>query len=163
MLVDIALEPKSVLSANVAKSKNRKSHDLHKHLHKYDPFSHNQELLLRTAYGYNTLGLPRNGLEHNIDNIDARVLQQFIMNNVTPNKCYIVASGVKNHKEYVDLVKERLGDLLPVPEHDFVRESSEYIGGEYRTWSESPETHIMLAFESVPYVHKDTPAFYVMN
>lgn len=38
MLVDIALEPRSVLAANVARSKNRKSHDLNNHLHKYDPF-----------------------------------------------------------------------------------------------------------------------------
>ena len=68
------------------------------------------------------------------------------MDNVTPQKCYIVASGIKNHREYVDLVKERIGEILPVPEHDFHRKSSEYIGGEYRTWSESPETHIMLAF-----------------
>lgn len=32
MLVDIALEPKSVLAANVARSKNKKSFDLHHHL-----------------------------------------------------------------------------------------------------------------------------------
>jgi len=68
------------------------------------------------------------------------------MDNVTPKKCYIVGSGVKNHREFVDLVKERLGELLPVPEHNYTRHASEYIGGEYRTWSESPETHIMLAF-----------------
>ncbi len=99
MLVDIALEPRSVLAANVARSKNRKSHDLYKHLHKYDPFSENKELLLRTAFGYHTLGMPRHGMEHNIDNIDARMLQQFIMQNVTPRKCLIVANGIKNHKE----------------------------------------------------------------
>lgn len=74
MMVDLALEPRSVLAANVARAKSRKSHDLHKYLSKYDPFSENQELLLRTAYGYNTLGMPRLGLEHNIDNIDARML-----------------------------------------------------------------------------------------
>jgi len=111
MMVDIALEPRSVLAANVARSKNHKSHDLYKHLAKFDPFSDTQELLLRTAYGYNTLGMPRLGLGKNIDNIDARLLQQFIMDNITPQKCLIVASGVKNHKEYVDLVKERLGNL----------------------------------------------------
>ena len=121
MMVDIALEPRSVMAANVARSKNKKSHDLHKHLHKYDPFSDNQDLLLRTAYGYNTLGMPRLGLEHNLDNIDARMIQQFIMDNITPKKCVIVASGIKNHKEYVDLVKERLGELLPVPEHQYGR------------------------------------------
>jgi len=74
MMVDIALEPKSVFAANVAKSMNQKAHDLHKHLSKYDPFADSQDLLLRTAYGYNTLGMPRLGLESNVGNIDARVL-----------------------------------------------------------------------------------------
>lgn len=74
MMVDIALEPRSVLAANVAKSKNQKSHDLSNHLGKFDPFQNNQELLLRTAYGYNTLGMPRLGMEKNIGYLDARVL-----------------------------------------------------------------------------------------
>ena len=121
MMVDIALEPKSVLSANVAKAKNQKSHDLFNHLPKFDPFALQQELLLRTAYGFNTLGMPRLGMAKNVDNIDARMLQQFVMDNITPRKCLIVASGIKNHREYVDLVKERLGDLLPVPEHNYTR------------------------------------------
>ena len=54
-------------------------------------------MLLRTAYGMNTLGMPRLGLSHNVDNIDARLLQKFVMDNVTPSKCVIVASGIKNH------------------------------------------------------------------
>lgn len=162
-MVDIALEPKSVLSANVAKSKNQKTHDLNHHLHKYDPNSNNQELMLRTAYGFNTLGMPRHGLEKNVGYIDARMLQQFVMDNITPKKCLIVASGVKSHKEYVDLVKERLGDMYGVPEHQYKREASHYIGGEYRTWTESPSTNISLAFESVPWSHEDVHAFYVMN
>lgn len=163
VMVDIALEPRSVMSANVARSKNQKSHDLANHLAKFDPFSNNQELLLRTAYGYKTLGMPRLGFEKNIGNLDARCLQQFVMDNVTPKKCLIVGSGVKNHKEFVDLTKERLGDMLAVPEHQYVREQSEYIGGEYRTWTESPQTSISLAFESVPWAHEDVHAFYVMN
>lgn len=36
MMVDIALEPRSVLAANVAKSKNQKSHELHNHLNLFD-------------------------------------------------------------------------------------------------------------------------------
>ena len=118
---------------------------------------------MRTAYGYNTLGMPRLGMEKNVGYLDARVLQQFIMDNITPNKCLIVASGVQNHKEYVDLVKERLGDLLAVPEHQYTRETSKYIGGEYRAWTEGPATSITLAFESVPWTHEDVHAFYVMN
>jgi hypothetical protein len=75
MMVDIALEPRSVIAANVARSKNAKSHDLFNHLCKFDPFAQNQELLLRTAFGYNGIGMPRLGLSSNIDNIDARMLQ----------------------------------------------------------------------------------------
>jgi hypothetical protein len=75
MMVDIALEPRSVMAANVARSKNAKSHDLFNHLSKFDPFASQQELLLRTAYGYNTLGMPRLGTTKNVDNIDARMLQ----------------------------------------------------------------------------------------
>lgn len=163
MMVDIALEPRSVLAANVAKAKNGKSHDLHNHLSKFDPFANNQELILRTAYGYNTLGMPRLGLSNNVGNIDARMLQQFVMDNVTPKKCLIVASGVKNHREYVDLVKERLGDMLAVPEHEYQRSNSQYIGGEQRTWTETPQTNITLAFESAAWNHKDVHAFYLMN
>ena len=163
MMVDIALEPKSVMSANVARSKNQKSHDLHKHLSKYDPFADNQDLLLRTAYGYKTLGMPRLGLESNISNIDARMLQQFIMDNVTPKKCLIVASGIKSHREYVDLVRERLGDLAGVPEQEYQRSASEYIGGEFRTWTETPQTNIALAFESTPWKSEDVQAYYVMQ
>jgi len=61
--------------------------------------------------------MPSLGTDHNVENIDARMLQKFIMDNITPKKCLIVASGVKNHMEYVELVKERLGDMMPVPEH----------------------------------------------
>lgn len=163
MMIDIALEPRSVLAANVARSKNQKSHDLHAHLSKYDPTANNMDLLLKTAYGYNTLGMPRLGLESNVSNIDARMLQQFVMDNITPKKCLIVASGVKNHREYVELCKERLGDLLAVPEHLYERKASEYIGGEYRTWTESPQTNISLAFESPSWSSKDVPALYVMQ
>ena len=107
--------------------------------------------------------MPRLGLANNIDNIDARMMQQFMMDNITPQKCLIVASGIKNHKEYVDLVKERLGDMLPVPEQNYQRVSSEYIGGEYRAWSETPSTNISLVFESSPTSSSDQAIQFVMQ
>jgi hypothetical protein len=55
-----------------------------------------------------------------------------MMDTVTPEKCVIVASGVKNHNEFVDLVKERIGELTPVPEHLYERTPSKYVGGELR-------------------------------
>lgn len=53
--------------------------------------------------------------------------------------------------------------MLPVPEHNYQRNPSEYIGGEFRQWTETPQTSITLAFESVPWASKDVPAYYVMN
>ena len=85
------------------------------------------------------------------------------MESITPKKCLIVASGVHNHSEFVELVKERLGELLPVPEHLYERKPAEYIGGEYRNWTETPDTNIMLAFESVPWKDRDVPACHVMG
>lgn len=91
------------------------------------------------------------------------MLQQFIMENVTPRKCLIVASGVQNHAEYLDLVRERLGELLPVPEHNYERSPSEYIGGDFRTWGETPATSITLAFEACKWQNKDIPVYYLMS
>jgi len=39
MMVDLALEPRSVLASNVARAKTQKSHDLFNHLKKFDPFA----------------------------------------------------------------------------------------------------------------------------
>lgn len=91
------------------------------------------------------------------------MLQQFVMDNITPRKCLIVASGVQNHDEYVELVKERLSDVLRVPEHQYGRKASEYIGGEYRTWTETPATSIQVAFESVPWNSEDLANFAIMK
>jgi mitochondrial-processing peptidase subunit alpha len=163
MMVDIALEPRSVLAANVAKAKNRKSHDLNKHMQQFDPFMNNSEMLLRTAYGKTGLGMPRLGFEHNIDNVDARMLQNFIMSNITPNKCVIAANNVNNHEEFVNLCKERLGDFYPLPEHNYKRTPSKYIGGDYRTWSETPSTSITVAYESAPWNDPRVPVLFAMH
>lgn len=163
MMVDLALEPRSVMAANVAKSKAGKSHALKEHLQKFDPFAYNEELLLKTAYGYNTLGNPHYGLEGNVGNIDARMLQKFVMDNVTPEKCLIVANGIQNHGEFVDLCKERLGEFLPVPENQYQREKSQYIGGEFRNWTETPNTSITVAFEGASWQSEHMATLQVMS
>lgn len=117
---------------------------------------------MRTAYGYNTLGMPHLGLEGNVENIDARVLQKFVLDNITPRKCLILGSGIKNHSEFVNLAKERLGDFLPVPEHQYERKASQYIGGEFRNWTETPNTSITVAFEGANWSSDDQAAFQVI-
>ena len=52
--------------------------------------------------------MPRLGLPDNIKNIDTNMLEQFLKDNFSTNKCLLVANGVQDHQEYVDLAKEYL-------------------------------------------------------
>lgn len=74
----------------------------------------------------------------------------------------IIGSGVKNHSEFVNLAKERLGEFLPVPEHQYERKGAQYIGGEYRNWTETPQTNITVAFEGATWHSGDQPVYQVM-
>lgn len=163
MLADMSFEPRTILSANVAKDKNRQTFKLNHHLSHYNPFQENPQRLLTTAYGYNTLGMPKEGMESNLGNLDSAVLQQFQLENITPERTTIVASGLRNHEEFYDLVNQTLGVLNPVREQLYARKQSNYIGGEYRTFTETPDTNIMLAYETVNWTHEDMPVFAVMQ
>ena len=132
----------------------------------FDPFSDIQELLLRTAYGSNTIGMPRLGNASNCININKNLLQDFRNENFTPKKTLIVASGIQDHKEFVDLCKEFKYDdheYFSGAQDNFVRQKAQYLGGEYRAWAESPSTQITLAFESCPWSSDDVHTYYVMN
>jgi predicted Zn-dependent peptidase len=163
MLADCAFEPRSYLAANIARDKNKKFHKLHHHLSHYNPFGDNPQLLLTTAYGYNTLGMPKYGFESNVDNIDQKMLQDFQLENITTGGTIVVASGVRSHLEVVDLVENHLGVIMPVKESNYQRPSSQYIGGESRHFTESPETNILIAYESVNWTHPLMPAFAVLH
>lgn len=81
------------------------------------------------------------GNEGNVDYINAKMLQEFMMDNITPKKTLIVANNVKNHDEFVSLVKERVHEILPLPEEYYNRRTpTVYIGGETRMWTETPNT-----------------------
>lgn len=136
---------------------------MQEHLSHYNPFGKNPQHLLTTAFGFNTLGMPKVGFESNIDNIDAKMLQNFQLGNITPEKVTIIANGVQRHKEFVDLANYTLGALNPVRESEYARTGSQYIGGEFRTFTETPETNIILAYQSVPWTHELMPAFAVLH
>jgi mitochondrial-processing peptidase subunit alpha len=141
----------------------RANFKLHKHLSGYNPFQDNPQRLMTTAYGFNTLGMPILGFENNVNNIDSLFLQKFQLDNITPEKTTIVASGLRCHEEFFDLVNDTLGVLNPVKELDYLRKPSSYIGGEYRTFTETPDTNIILAYESVSWTHEDMPVFAVLQ
>jgi predicted Zn-dependent peptidase len=163
MLADCAFEPRSYLAANIARDKNRKFHKLQHHLSHYNPFGNNPQLLLTTAYGYNTLGMPKSGFESNIENIDQKMLQEFQLDNITPHGTIVVASGVKSHLEVVDLVENHLGVLMPVRQNNYSRTPSQYIGGESRHFTESPESNILIAYKGVNWTDPLMPAFALLH
>lgn len=107
--------------------------------------------------------MPLRGLTTNIENIDSKMLQDFQLQNITPEKTTIVASGLRSHEEFYDLVNDTLGVLNPVREQDYQRVPSSYIGGEHRSFTETPDTNIILAYESVNWTHEDMPVFAVLQ
>lgn len=111
MIADCAFEPRSVVSANVSIQKNKHSHSLER--------VHNTGLafndsLFRTAYGLKTLGLPILGLESNVEYLNAFKIQKFQVENILPNRIFIGASGVENHEEFVELVRQKLRYITPI-------------------------------------------------
>lgn len=50
------------------------------------------------------------------------------MNHLTPNRVIISASGVENHKEFVDLVAEKM-DLTQLNSSNYQRTPAKYVGG----------------------------------
>ena len=122
VLLDCAFEPRSALAASIGRAKNKKMQQLTNQMAEIDPFSDTTEMLMRTAYGEKTLGMPRIGIEGNVDNIDADLVQKFVNDNLTPEKCVLVASGIRDHKEFVDLAKSLIPEDFPqskeVPERE---------------------------------------------
>lgn len=100
MVSDCAIEPRSVVAANVAVGKNKGTHALH-----HGTGADFNDTLFRTAFGLTGLGNPILGLLSNLENLNAATLQSFQMQNITPNRIIIGGSNVENHAEFVDLVE----------------------------------------------------------
>lgn len=156
MLADCALEPRSVVSANVAMKKMKHQHSLEKIVGTGKDLNDN---LFATAYGLKGLGMPLLGLENNIEYLNAQKIQKFQLSNITPKRIYIGASGVDNHEEFVELVREKLRYITPI-EGRKVKEvqPSEYVGGSNIVMSPSNQANIALAFEAPSWKDKDAVA-----
>lgn len=71
MVADCALEPRSVVTANVGISKNQDTHKLDNYLKTGEHFS---EAIFSTAFGLTGLGLPLKGLKGNVENLTSYTL-----------------------------------------------------------------------------------------
>ena len=156
MVADCALEPRSVVSANVSIQKGKHRHALERITGSGIEFN---DALFRSAFGLRGIGMPILGIESNIEYLNAIKIQKFQVENITPNRIFIGASNVENHEEFVDLVTQKLSFITPIDGRK-VREveSSQYIGGQHIFATPSSSAHVALAFEAPSWQDKDAVA-----
>ncbi|XP_048233665.1 mitochondrial-processing peptidase subunit alpha [Ricinus communis] len=106
-----------------------------------------QGLLLEAIHsaGYNgALANPLVAPESALNRLDGTILEEFVSEHYTAPRMVLAASGVE-FEELISVAEPLLSDLQSVqcPEEPH----SVYVGGDYRRQSDSPMTHVALAFE----------------
>jgi len=70
------------------------------------------------------------------------------LENINPDRIFVCASGVENHREFVELAEKTLG-FMPAPTEGVKKpEKSHYKGGEVRIPNEDNELKIAIGFET---------------
>lgn len=100
------------------------------------------------CFGKEGLGLPIGGIEENADNITNETILKFYMENVSPERVFICAAGVKNHKSFIDLLEKKINKMVLSPIFK-KRIKSVFKGGLTVVPSDREEVHCAIAFESV--------------
>ena len=127
------------------------------------PLERAPQLLVGTAYGHKTLGMPLNGFEQTLPNITADTWNGFLQDWVLPTRLTFCANGVERHEEFIQLVAERTKSLPSPSRLNKERVKALYVGGECRMFYEGPSTTLILGFESVPWNHPDMVVFGVLQ
>jgi processing peptidase subunit alpha len=153
MIADCALEPRSVVAANVGIQKSKHSHSLEKIHGSGIEFN---DTLFRTAYGLKGLGMPLLGLESNVDYLNAVRIQQFQMENIAPERIFIGGAGVQNHEEFVELVQDKLKYINKLGgKKTKAVQPSEYIGGTHIATTSASDANVALVYEAPSWKDKD--------
>jgi len=160
MMADCALEPRSVVAANVAMDKMHYQHELEAYLKTGHLIN---DTLFQTAFGNHGLGLPIHGLTHNYKYLHAHVLQKFQLENINPNRIFVSAAGIENHQEFVELVESKLSFIPAATGNTVQRQPAEYVGGENRNQTDENEITLALAFRSLPWSSQDIFALQVAS
>ena len=158
MMVDCALEPKSAVSANIGIDKNEYTHSKEE---QYDSGLKMDHKIMLTAFGKSRISNNLIGDKKNILNLTTQTLQSFQINNYSPEKLIIAATGVENHNEFKDLVSEKMGHLRK--NETVQREKSEYKGGEVREETESKSLEIVFGFKGEAWNSSDMLALKLLE
>jgi len=163
VISDCALEDRTEMAVNIAKIKTKKQHTATERKNKEAPLENAVPLIMGTAYGNQTLGMPLPGYESNLDNLNSGIINGFLQERALPSKLIFSAAGVRNHNEFVQMVMERTAEIPKPSSLNKPRTPSAYRGGETRIFHNLPSVSVSLCFESVPWTHPDMPVFSVLQ
>ncbi|KAK1264786.1 Mitochondrial-processing peptidase subunit alpha [Acorus gramineus] len=106
---------------------------------------HNLVLEAIHAAGYSgALANPLMASESAISRLNSSILEEYVVENYTAPRMVLAASGVE-HEELLSVAEPLLSDLPKVPLPQAPK--SKYIGGDFRRQTDTPKTHVALAFE----------------
>mmetsp|Transcript_29273 Transcript_29273/g.52348 ORF Transcript_29273/g.52348 Transcript_29273/m.52348 type:complete len:468 (-) Transcript_29273:3548-4951(-) len=143
VLSDVALDEKTVADEEAAQWRIDEFWKLNEV--NSTPLSKAEHVRNTVAYGLKGLGMPIYGFQSNFQNIGCSHLNAFRKTHATPDRMVVYGAGILNHSEFVNAVSPYFVHLKA--DKGPAREKSQYLGGEFRELSESPETTISLHFE----------------
>ena len=160
MMADCALEPKTLLAANVALEKLAHSH---KYMRASNNHSDLDDMVMSNVYGFQGLGNKLLGEESNIKNLNAFTLQKFQLDNFSTDRMVVSAFGVQNHEEFVELVNMKMGDLQHFSSSQNARSTSEFRENKQVVVQNSNSLNVVVCFEGVPWNSPDLVTLQLMD
>jgi predicted Zn-dependent peptidase len=127
------------------------------------PDDYIHDLFYRSFWGDHPLGYPITGWEKNVSSFRREEIIAFVQGHYTPDRMVVAAAGGLNHREVVDLVAGRLGDLHPASPPAPRQETS---GGRSRmqiTYRELEQVHFCLGTTGIAHQHRLRYAGHTLN
>ena len=104
------------------------------------------DYFIETAYPNQPMGKPILGTENTIKSISPYDLKNYINNNYSANRLYLIVCGNVKHSDVVNLAKRYFNKLNPIKCFNDI--SSSYKGGYIKKDKKLEQVHLMLGFQS---------------
>jgi predicted Zn-dependent peptidase len=111
------------------------------------------DLVQETAFPGQALGRPILGTPQSVKSFKASHLADYLGAHYHGPNMVLAAAGAVDHRTLVDEAEKRLADLDPG--HGPQPAPAVYRGGVSRGEKSFEQTHLVLAFEALPYLHQD--------
>lgn len=159
MMTDCAIEPRNFNSVGVAQEKLGNSHAYRKISNNHLEFTN---VVFRAVWGNLGLGMPLWGNPNNTNSLDSYTMQQFQLENITPEGIVVCGLGVENHGELEELVDQKLGKLY-YNNNKAPRQKSVFQENDVRMPSQSGKSQFAVLFEAPSISSENLLAYYLLS